>query len=119
MTAGWDDALPGLSHDPDDDLTGKANDYERVRDVQQRYGDALMRMPGVHGHGLTRVAVVRGSAGTASSAETADWVISVHVLPGAAAPTPPVFLDGVPLIVRRSEMARALGVAAAMREKRK
>ena len=108
MSAVWSDALPGLSHDPSDDLTGKANGYERVRGVQQRYGQTLMRLPGVHGHGLSRTAVLRGGAGP-PPADARDWCISVWVLPNASAPEPPVFLDGVPLIVQRSEMPRALG----------
>jgi hypothetical protein len=112
VSAVWSDALPGLSHDPSDDLTGKANGYERVRGVQQRYGQTLMRLPGVHGHGLSRTAVLRGGAGP-PPADARDWCISVWVLPNASAPEPPVFLDGVPLIVQRCEMPRALPVLSA------
>ena len=86
-------------------MTGKANTFERVRRIQDRYADAIMRCPGVTGHGIGKV---KGSdavnnpnvpperAKRISNAEK-DHLISVYLLSRRHRPERPLFLEGVRL----------------------
>jgi hypothetical protein len=101
----WCSALPALTTDRRTDLTGKANTFQRVQAVQERYGDALLRCPGVTGHGIGKVkdskavndpAVPPERAATISHAEK-DHLISVCLLSRRHRPERHLFLEGVRL----------------------
>ena len=101
----WRSALPALTTDRRTDLTGKANTFQRVRRIQARYADAIMRCPGVQGHGIGKV---KGSkavhdpdipperAKRVSDGEN-DYLISIHLLSRRHRPGRPLFLEGVRL----------------------
>jgi hypothetical protein len=127
VTARWCSLFPALSTDPEDDLTGLENDYERVKAVLDRYRSELQRLvPTGAGTGITGLCVwspvsrddrpdltsaddFRLSVGVPSGLSpwtdpavapaALDCALSVAVPDESQLPQGPLFLEGVPLVV--------------------
>ncbi|HWH12191.1 MAG TPA: hypothetical protein VG165_13770 [Solirubrobacteraceae bacterium] len=138
VTARWRALIPALSSDIHDDLTGRANSKERVAEIRYRYRSDLDRLHAEHVRfGITVLSLwspdtyedspefVNGdyfalSVGVPSglapwSAEVAenvpislDYALCAHVPGPAQLPRGPLFLEGVPLVVRISHMVQPL-----------
>ena len=130
VTARWCALIPALSSDVADDLTGQANSKERVAEIRHRYRSELDRLHAEHvWFGITVLSLwspdtyedspefVNGSyfalsvgfpSGLAPwSAEVAadvptslDYALCAHVPGPSQLPRGPLFLEGVPLVVR-------------------
>ena len=98
--------LPGASRDPAADLTGKANDLERVRRVKDRYERAIFRhCRAVVGFGIGK----RRHARRPASPSDKDYVIVVYLRSPRYLPrNRRIFLAGVPLVFRVTGPIRAL-----------
>jgi len=127
VTARWCSLLRALSTDPEDDLTGLENDYERVKAVLDRYRSELQRLvPTGAGTGITGLRVwspvsreerpdlthaddFRLSVGVPSGLSpwtdppaapaALDCALSVTVPDESHLPQGPLLLEGVPLVV--------------------
>lgn len=110
----WCRALHAISDDPSTDQTGKANTYEHVKLIKQRYTEQLRQCPGVTGFGSTTVPVFRAMQQRKSrplpgpGPAAKDWAILVTLLKQTDLPPKPLFLDGVPLLFHVSGPIRAL-----------
>ena len=108
VTELWCSMIPPLSRDPQSDLTGRANDHDRVDEVRSRYCETFMGLPGVVSFGMTRLSVWQRRQGTepAASAPVLDFALSVGVLDDRRLPLEPLFLEGVPLVARAVRLPR-------------
>jgi hypothetical protein len=110
----WCSEIPGLSSDRASDLTGRANDDQRVDAVRARYCRAFMRLPGVVSFGKTRLSVWSRRMGAQApvSAGVLDGALIVGVLDDSYLPGEPLFIEGVPVVVRVTGRPRRVGTTS-------
>jgi hypothetical protein len=102
VTALWRDRIPALSTDAASDLTGVANDEARVDRIRERYCSDFMAVPGVVSFGMTKLWVWAQRRGEepSESRGVLDGALSVGVREVASLPRGPLFVEGVPVVVR-------------------
>jgi hypothetical protein len=98
--------MPSLSSDPTTDLTGSANTAVRVRRVVDRVGITMLhRCPGVVAVGVGNLRVERALAERTRlppgsvRPQDKDYILSVGLRSASDAPSGPLFLDGVRLLL--------------------
>jgi hypothetical protein len=101
----WRAALPALTTRDDCDLSSARSSYERVVGVHEEYCGQILALPEVVGCGITRLSASTGGSGI-SAAEALDYAISVRVDAQFAMPERPIFLDGVPVVIRARGLPR-------------
>jgi len=105
VTALWRARIPTLSPGAASDLTGVANDEARVDRIRERYCSDFLALPGVVSFGMTKLARCRGEEPPERSG-VLDGALSVGVRQAASLPRGPLFIDGVPIVVRIVGMPR-------------
>jgi hypothetical protein len=146
VTARWRRLIPALSSEPGDDLTGRANSLERVRAIKVRYRADLERLLPERIHFSISLLSLWSAASyedrpdfveddrfalsvgapsglapwspelAAGAARALDYALCANVPDKEHLPSGPLFLEGVPLVVRIWKMtqplARTVGAAA-------
>jgi hypothetical protein len=102
VTALWCARIFALSTDAASDLTGVANDEARVDRIRERYCSDFLALPGVVSFGMTKLWVWAQGRGEEPSGSRGllDGALSVGVRDVASLPQGPLFVEGVPLVVR-------------------
>lgn len=98
----WRARIRGLSTDPASDLSGVANDEARVRSNWDRHRAEFMGVPGVVSFGITGLglwAPLRGDERFGTRG-VLDGALSVGVRDVESLPRGPLFVEGVPVVVR-------------------
>jgi hypothetical protein len=114
VTERWCSEIPALSTDPKSDLTGRTNDEDRVNRVRAGYCEAFMRLPGVVSFGMTRLSAWSRRMGEEAPAsdKLLDFAISVGVVDESGLPAGPLFIEGVPVVVRVVGLPRRVATDA-------
>jgi hypothetical protein len=117
VAALWRARIPALSTDAASDLTGVANDEVRVDRTRERYCSEFMALPGVVSFGMTKLRVWAQRLGDEPSEPRGvlDGALSVGVRDGASLPRGPLFVEGVPVVVRIVGVPRRVSTGGSAR----